>query len=195
MQGSPGLEKTQSCKTSRLRKVCSQKPGLELSLRKRNHRPALPRHAPAPLQAAGTTGSASPQVRTVLEAGASAGSHRPGLQPGGLDPDPTTPRPPGPLASPRPRGRPPPPPPQPAPAAGGVQITRGRAAGGWMWCACAHREFPFAAAKRRSHPNRPIMGRVCCPVVQTRELHDSSLAGTRLLPVARISSEGLEAHV
>lgn len=57
---------------------------------------------------------------------ASAQSHRPGLQPDGLDPDPTTPRPPGPLASPRPRGRPPPRPPQPTPAAGGVQVTRGR---------------------------------------------------------------------
>lgn len=61
-----------------------------------------------------------------------------------------------------------------------------------MWCACVHLELPFAAAKRRSHPNRPIVGRLCCLAVQTPELRESS-AG--LLPSDRVSSSGVEAHV
>lgn len=149
---------------------------------KREPPPRLPETRPGPAPGSRHSGQRIPSGTHRGGGRASAQSHRPGLQPGGLDPDPTTPRPPGPLASPRPRGRPPPRPPQPTPAAGGVQVTRGRVAGGWMWYACAHREFPFAAAKRRSHPNRPIMGRLCCPVVQTRELPEFSRAGARLFP-------------
>lgn len=97
---------------------------------KRETRPHPPETRPGPAPGSGHNEQRIPAGTHCARGRASAESHGPALQPGGLDPDPTSPRPPGPLSSPRPRGRPPPRPPQPTPAAGGVQVTRGRAAGG-----------------------------------------------------------------
>lgn len=116
-----------------------------------------------------TAGSASQQVCAVQGPGL-RGSHGPELQPGGLSPGPASPRPLVPPASPRPAAdlrlghRSPP---------GRVQVAGGRAAGGRMRYACAHLELSFAAAKRRSHPNRPIVARLLGQVVETPELRES----------------------
>lgn len=172
MQGWPGLEETKCCKTSRLRKVCSQKEATARTraLSEKGMPPRPPGTRPGPAPGSGRSGQLIPAGPRRARGAWPRSSTGPELQPGGLDPDPASPRPLGPSASPRPAAdlclghR--------SPPGGGVQVTRGRAAGSGTQHACAQLELPFAAAKRRSHPNRPIVGRLCGPAVQTPELRE-----------------------